>query len=772
MKLKFILSDISRNKVITAVTVLFIAAAAMLVSLAAGLAISLTGSIDRLMEDAKTPHFMQMHSGDLSTGGLETFATQNDNVDDFQILEFLNLDGSNIILGEHTLTGSLQDNGLCTQSSRFDFLLDLDQRPVKPAKGELYVPICYLKDGTARAGDTAMVGGIPFTVAGFIRDSQMNSMLASSKRFLVNEDDYRQLASSGTVEYLIEFRLRDLSKLGAFETEYRNAGLPANGPSLTWPLFRMINAVSDGILIAVILLISLLVIIIALLCIRFTLQAKIEDDYREIGVMKAIGMRVTDIRNLYLAIYAAMAVTGGALGFLLSLPVREQMQAQIRLNFGDSGNPALSILVGIAAAVLIVLLVLLYVTAQLRRFRTISPVQAIRFGMEQGNGGSTGIFSLAKNRRLPLSPLLAIRDVLSRKKLYSTMLAVIILAGFIMIVPQNLYHTISDPEFVTYMGVGTCDLRLDLQQMEQLDGKAAAVEDRLKQDRDISRYARFTTKIFSAKLNDGSKETLKIELGDHTVYPLQYTEGHMPDTDRDIALSVLSAEDLEKKVGDTMTIITDHGDQTLTVCGIYPDITNGGKTAKASFADTTTPTAWTTICATLTGQGILDEKIASYQADFPYAKISGIDDYVAQTFGQTLRSVKSASQIAILAAAFITLLVTLLFTKMLISKDRYSIAVMRALGFTGSDIRSQYIWRAVTVLTAGILAGTILANTLGEQLAGLAISSFGAAAFHFQINPLSTYLLSPLILLAAALAAAAWGTGRAGDVSIRESIKE
>ena len=129
----------------------------MLMSLAAGLAISLAGSIDRLMEDAKTPHFMQMHSGELSTGGLETFAAQNDNVDDFQILEFLNLDGSDIILGEHALTGSLQGNGLCTQSSRFDFLLDLDQRPVKPAKGELYVPICYLKDGTARAGDTAMV---------------------------------------------------------------------------------------------------------------------------------------------------------------------------------------------------------------------------------------------------------------------------------------------------------------------------------------------------------------------------------------------------------------------------------------------------------------------------------------------------------------------------------------------------------------------------------------------------------------------------------------
>lgn len=52
----------------------------------------------------------------------------------------------------------------------------------------------------------------------------------------------------------------------------------------------MISAVSDGIMIAVIILIGILVIFIALLCVRFTLLAKIEDDYREIGIMKAILM--------------------------------------------------------------------------------------------------------------------------------------------------------------------------------------------------------------------------------------------------------------------------------------------------------------------------------------------------------------------------------------------------------------------------------------------------------------------------------------------------
>ena len=59
-----------------------------------------------------------------------------------------------------------------------------------------------------------------------------------------------------------------------------------------------------------------------------------------------------------------------------------------------------------------------------------------------------------------------------------------------------------------------------------------------------------------------------------------------------------------------------------------------------------------------------------YSKKFPYAKISGIDEYMAQTFGQTLRSVRSASLSAGLSAAVITLLVTLLFMKLLVAKDR------------------------------------------------------------------------------------------------------
>ena len=772
MNRKIIQRDIAGNKAVSFLTVLFITAAAMLLSLAGILVTNLFGSIDRLMADAKTPHFMQMHTGDVDFGELEAFAAGNSAVEDFQVLEFLNVGGEKIRLGENSLALSVQDNGFSVQSSRFDFLLDENNRPAQPKDGELWVPVCYNRDYTVQAGDKAVINGKTFVVTGFVRDSQMNSTLASSKRFVVSAGDYAQLKEVGSVEYLIEFRLKDLSDLSEFESAYSASQMPANGPTLSWPLFRMISAVSDGIMIAVILLVSVIVILIALLCIRFTLLAKIEDDYREIEVMKAVGIRVSDIQSIYLAVYAVLAAAGCIMGFLLSLALRGPLQESIRANLGESGNDGLSFLLGMAGTLLLFFFILFFIRRILKRFRRISPVQAIRQGSEQENVRGGKSLRLSKNRWLSANLFLAVKDIAARKRLYLTMLFVIILACFIMVVPQNLYHTISDSSFVTYLGVGRCDLRMDIQQTEELEEKAGSVGEYLKRDSAVETYAVFVTELFDQEQEDGTTEQIKVELGNHGAFPLQYVDGKLPSRDSDIALSVLYAEEMDKKVGDKMILLTDKGEKQLTVCGIYSDITNGGKTAKAAFQPGTREAAWSTVCVNLKQPGVLAEKTEEYSRKFPYAKVSGMEDYVTQTFGQTLRAVRTASVGAGFVAVVVTLLVILLFMKLLTAKDRYSIAVLKSVGFTGSDISRQYIWRSVLVVILGILLGSVLAGTLGERIAGAAISSLGAAAFQFTEDPLSSFVLSPAVLLFTALAATIAGTAKAGNLCISQSIKE
>lgn len=115
MKSRMIWNDIARNKAVALMLLLFVSAAAMLLSSAAVLGANLSGSIDRLMQDARTPHFMQMHTGELELDRLEAFAAEQAQVSQFQVVRFLNMDNDSIEINGGTLSGSLQDNGFCTE---------------------------------------------------------------------------------------------------------------------------------------------------------------------------------------------------------------------------------------------------------------------------------------------------------------------------------------------------------------------------------------------------------------------------------------------------------------------------------------------------------------------------------------------------------------------------------------------------------------------------------------------------------------------------------
>ncbi len=769
---RIIHNDIRNNKAVTIITILFIMVAALLISLTAILVVNLGGAIDTLMKQAKTPHFMQMHAGELNRAKIINFAENNEQVQEYQIVEFLNMDGAQIIFENGSLAGSVQDNGFTVQNQKFDYLLDLDGKNISVTDGEIYVPVNYMRDGSTKINEKIVLQGKEFIVKGFLRDSQMNSLLSSSKRFLVSQNDFEKIRQFGMIEYLIEFRLNDLSKLGEFEAAYINAELDSNGPTITYPHFRIINAISDGIMMAVIILVCALIIGIAFMCIRFTLLTKIEDDYREIGVLKAIGLRVSDIKRIYLAKYTALAAAGSLAGFALSFVFQDLLLENIRLFMGKSENASFAPILSGFVVILLFLTVVFYVNSVLKQFQKITPTEAIRFGVSQEKSNPQKQLRLSHNSLLGTNIFLGIKDVLSRKSLYATMLAVLVISAFIIIVPQNLFTTISSNSFTGYMGIGHSDLRIDIQQTDHIPQKVGEIVTSMKMDRDIENFVVLTTKSFLVKRDDGQNEHIKVELGDHSIFPINYSEGKAPIAENEIALSIINARELNKRINDEITLIINGQEKAFTVCGIYSDITNGGKTAKADFADESTEIMWSVISIRLTDRADIEKKAAEYTDKYPYAKAFEIDEYIRQTFGSTIDSVRKASFASIAIALFTTSLVTLLFMRMLVIKDKFSIAVMKAFGFTNSDIKWQFVARSTLILLAGIVLGTLLANTLGELLMGAVISSFGASSFKFVINPLEAYVLSPLLMIISTLMFTFMGTTDAGKIRISDNIKE
>ena len=772
MYLRLIRNDIQKSKFITFITFLFVVCAALLMSLATLLIVQLSGSIDTLMTKAQSPHFLQMHQGSIDEERLGSFVAHNELVEAFQVLEFVNVEGSKIVLGKNSLSGSMQDNGLCVQSQTFDYLVDLDGKVIEPDEGELYVPICYMKNGMAKVGDEASVLGRKLTIAGFLRDSQMNSDLASSKRFLLNEKDFEAIKEGGSTEYLIEFRVKDLDTLGAFETAYNAAGLESNGPTITYSLFKIMNAITDGLMIAVIILVSLLVVIVALLCIRFTLLAKIEEDYQEIGTMKAIGIRVRDIKKIYLAKYGVITAVGGIVGLVLAHVFKGILLENIRLYFGESKQGNWTYGIGIIGVLLIFLIIMAYINKILKSFKTLSAADAIRFGSVQEKQKSTQFFKLTHKKFLSTHTFLGIKDLWMRKKLYLTMLIVLVISTFILILPRNLYRTISADTFTGYMGVGACDVVIDIQQIDNIEAQAETVLESLKEDMQVEAYELLTTKTFETLLEDGTKERLKVSLGNHQTFPVQYIEGKAPVWEKEIALSTINASELNKKVGDTLTLVINQQKQTFEVCGIYSDMTNGGKTAKATFSSDHGETMWSDIYITYTNPDIVAEKAEGLKAQFSFAKVASIKEYVKNIFGTTLASIQKASRVALMIAVFMSFLITLLFIKMLMAKDATYIATLKALGFKNKDLTKQYMARSGGVLGIAIILGVFLANTLGEVLAGILISSLGASAFELTISPIETYILCPLLMIGAVVVATLVGADGMKAIKISENIRE
>lgn len=735
-----IVNDLKMNKLVSAATCIFMAATAMLTGLSILLFASLADSIDALMKEAKTPDFLQMHTGDMDADSIRDFANHRKDVEDIQICLFLNLQNSQIAIGEESFENNMQDNGLSPQSESFDYLLDADGAKIRPSDGDVYVPVCYRKEYGIHIGDVMRIGTEELRVAGFLRDSQMNSMMASSKRFLVSSDDYERLRSLGSEEYLIEFRLKEKGDLNDFATAYSNAGLPGNGPTITYPLIRMMNALSDGIMILVILLVGTVILLISILCIRYIILTQLEKDKREIGMLKAVGISRRDIRRLYFSKYLALSAAGCITGIILASVISKPLSVQMRELYGNAGKIGLIYTLMITGSLAAEGIILLSVYRTLRRTDKLSAVEALY---------CRGGYGKHRNLWIPVMIITAA-------------------AVFMMLVPWNMKSTLSAPEFATYMGIGDSQIRIDIRQTEDIETQSADVMKDIENDSRVRDCALMQTGSYKTELADGSSYSLMIENGDHGRFPVKYTEGRYPQSKNEIALSVLNAEELGVKPGDTVIVFRDMKDGSTsevscTVCGIYSDITNGGKTAKACLSDTDdiTPVMWSIIYLSLEDEDIAEQWTGEYRSRYSFSekgiKVTLISDYLRGTYGQTIRNISNASVVSAAMSCLILFVVALLLIRLVIWTERRDSSLKKALGFSSSDIRRGYLKRTLIYTVPGIALGILSGIVPGQKLAEMLLRSMGAYGFHFIIDPAAIFAAAPAaaavsVLLAAFLA--------------------
>ncbi|KQU22003.1 peptide ABC transporter permease [Bacillus sp. Leaf13] len=758
MFLKMVKNDFVRQKIVTISVFVFIAMAVLLGASAINNIANLIQSMSDLQERAVPADITQMHSGEFDQAEIDKFTEeQRENIAMQETMVLLTLDGSNIHFGNNqTMAGTVQDISFVVQNKKFDFIMDLDNKKLDVTEGEVAVPIYFMQQYDLKIGDTITVKRgeyeNEFVISDYARDYEMNSSLTSSKRFVINQADYNEmlLKQAGELEYLIEFKLHENGDSQGLQTAYIEGGLPANGPTVGGKIFLMFNAMSDAAVAMVIILISVLLIIIASLCIRLTFLATIDEDLREIGVMKAIGISKKDIKKVYLNKYRVMSVVAGIIGYLLSFAVVNLFNGNMRLYISSDLSGNLKYVLSLIAPLLVYFMIVMYCKKVLKRIDKISAVEALRKdSMERGKNQKYS-FPLLKNKFFSTNIYMGLRDVWKRFKLYRLLFFIFIVCTFIVILPINIYNTMNSPEFSTYMGIGKSDMRIDLRRTDSITEDFKKLQEELKNDSDIEKYAAYITSSYQVK-NAESWDYMNIETGDFSVFPLNYLEGRAPEGEGEISLSFANAskDGLNKNVGDEVSVKVGGEEKNLKVTGIYQDITNGGKTAKAhtSLGVNDEAVLWYIVYMDV-AQGVdIREKMEYYQNAYDSAQVNDIKEYTRQTLGNIIDQMSTVVIGAFAIAVIIAVLITALFLRMLLSKDMSQIAIMRSMGLTSKNIKHQYMAGTMMVLILGIIVGVLASNYLGELLVSMAMSTMGAAKIEFVHVVWQTWLLCPLVLI-------------------------
>ena len=745
--------DFSQNKMIITILFMFIMLSSLLMASASSNVINLLNSMEQLVKVSNAPHFVQMHAGEVNQKSIDSFVEKTPFVKKQQTAEMVQINGHNIFIkkkneAEHN---GVMDISFVKQNSKFDFLLNLNNEVVDVRKGEIGVPIYYMQKYNLRIGDKIWVdknkNELEFTISAFVRDVQMNPSIVSSKRFVISNEDFERIKRNfRKSEYLIEFQLTDVNKINEFQNLYESSNLPQKGPSITYSLFKTLNSLTDGIIAAVLIIISALLMLIAMLSIGLTITTSMEEDYREIGVMKAIGITSKDIQKLYVTKYVVISAGGCICGYILSLFVTKIFTSNITLYMGAADKSILHNVVSLIITTLLFLVVILFCRIILRKFRGITAIDALQSRNKLGIRKRRNSFSLNRSKSKNINIFIGIQDVIKRFKLYRVLSIVLIIAVFMIVVPVNFLYTIQSPKFVNYMGTGKSDIRIDLQQTENIEKRFKDVISYLQNDDEVEKYATFVTSTFKMVSADGTHENLHVEVGDFTQFPLDYMQGRAPKNEDEIALSYINANELKKNVGDKVFLFVEGKEKALTISGIYQDVTNGGKTAKASFSYNKENILWYVVNVDLKLNVGLQEKVKEYKQNFSSAKITDTDDYLTQTLGETIKQLRLVTQVAILIAILISVLITAMFFKMLLAKDSFQILIMKSIGFSSKDIRIQYVTRSIVIVLIGIVTGTVLAATFGEMLVSWLGSFMGAAHIKFVVNPIVSYVICPAIL--------------------------
>lgn len=764
MYLSILKKDLKRKKAMNMILLLFIILATMFVSSSVNNIINVTTALDNYFEMANVPDYLvATMNKNLSVDIDETVGSASA-VDCYAMENILFLSSDNFIFEDEDIVINGGTNLVQSDIWMNYFLSDGSiLETVKP--GEF-----YMTEGKADAlgvdvGDrlTIELNGVSreFVLADKIKDALFGSNQLSITRYIISEEDFECFLSvENTEEYyggtLVYLYSSDMEKVS---TQIKP--IVDNSIRTMDRAFMEFCYILDMIVVGVLLVVSIILIAIAFVVLRFTISFTLSEEFREIGVMKAIGIGNFRIRGLYLVKYMGLSVIGATIGFALSFPFGEMLMSVSSQSI-IVGNQS-PILINIFCTVLVIAVILLFCYECTDKVKKMTPIDAIRNGQTGERFRKKSLMSLGKSK-LSVTSFLALNDIASSPKRYGIISLTFFLCLSLLLILSATVSTMNSDSLATTFGWADCDIYIDSKigaeciledGHEKLEKHLNNMEQTLAQN-DIPAKC-YQETMFNLPVAFGENESnIYIYQGTGTTMDMyEYTAGTVPQNTDEIAITRIAADKLNANIGDTVTIKTIDGDKEYMITGFFQSMNTQGSGIRLhsdEYINYAQATGYVNTQIVFTDNPDSEEinwRMEEIQRIFPeYENIETCAETVKDMLGvaDTLASVKS---LIVILAIILAALITVLMERSFIAKEQGEIALMKAVGTRNGKIYAYHALRFLFVGIITVFIGEMFAMPLTHLCIDPIFKMMGMElAVDYAINPVEMYLIFPIVILA------------------------
>lgn len=758
MFFRILKKDLKRKKTMNIILLLFIILATMFVSSGINNVITVVSGTDYYLDKARVGDYVIITMGDNAVGAMEEVLSSDSSVEDYSVENVVygsqenisTVDGEEVTTKNTVIFQSLAD-------SKISFF-DVDNEKIQTVEaGHTYVSGDFMKSNHLKIGDKVQIKhndvDMTLTLDGKAKDALLGSQFMGNTRFILNEEDMQMLLQDENIK--LHFR----GEIGYVKTDdtIAMASAVANITNVAFSGTRStikMCYVMDMIVAFIILILSICLIIVSFVVLKFSVNFTISEEYREIGVMKAIGITNRKIRWLYIIKYMMLAVVGAVIGFAASIPFGNLLLKSVSENM-VLGND-IGILTNILGSFLVILVINLFAYHCTGKVKKSSPVDAIRSGQTGERYKKKSLYRIGRSHT-GTSLYMAINDVLSSPRRFITIVVSFFICTLFVLILVNTVATMKSPNLIYTFGTKSDLYVTDVADVMEVmsTGEKSSLEDYFsKKEKELSKHnmpAKFCAEVqYTYKISfEGNDYSLTCQQGlGTTASDYQYSEGMVPQNENEIAITPQISEMTGAEIGDTVTI--DYGNEKKD-CIVTAYFQTMNKLGELVRLHEKAPTDFQFVSSIMSYQIDFTDNPSAKEIEIRRDKIKKLYDnedvmtateYCMDCIG-VVDTMEAVQYLLLGITLIVVLLVTILMERSFIADERSQIAILKAIGFKDGAIIKWQVYRFGIVALAAVILAAILSIPMTNLCITPVFGMMGATDINYKIEPLLVFGIYP-----------------------------